>query len=151
MPPIKPLVSIFEQQYQIDPERSYHTVELYAVWCAKSFMLNRSVELNPFRTKYFLYMDGGAFRSPSYRFQQWPHETSVEAIMSNDRLLLGMVAPIPRRFCSLKFKLVEGPIKLNLIEGGFIGGSARAIHWWTSVFYEIVNYYRSKNFFIAKD
>ena len=63
MPPIKELIPIFERQLLNDPERSYHSVELYAIWAAKSFILNHSTELNPFRTKYFLYVDAGAFRS----------------------------------------------------------------------------------------
>ena len=151
MPPIEPLVATFERQHQTDPERAYHSVELYAVWCAKSFMLNRSAELNPFRTKYFLYVDAGAFRSSGYRFERWPSKSSIPTIFSNQRLLLGMIAPLPRRFCPLQYKLNEGPISLNLVEGGFIGGSAGIIHWWTSVFYTTVHKYRDTSFFVGKD
>ena len=151
MPPIEPLVATFERQHQTDPERAYHSVELYAVWCAKSFMLNRSAELNPFRTKYFLYVDAGAFRSSGYRFERWPSKSSIPTIFSDQRLLLGMIAPLPRRFCPLQYKLSEGPVSLNLVEGGFIGGSAGIIHWWTSVFYTTVHKYRDTNFFVGKD
>ena len=56
MPPIKPLVSTFERQHEIDAERAFHSIELYAGWCVQSFILDRSAELNPFRTKYFLYI-----------------------------------------------------------------------------------------------
>ncbi|CAF1486070.1 unnamed protein product [Adineta steineri] len=69
IPSVKKLIPIFEQQYPSDPERAYHSIGLYAVWCAKPFILNRSVELNPFRTKYFVYIDAGAFRSSNYRSQ----------------------------------------------------------------------------------
>ncbi|CAF1458374.1 unnamed protein product [Adineta steineri] len=69
IPPVKKLIPIFEQQYPSDPERAYHSIGLYAVWCAKPFILNRSVEVNPFRTKYFVYIDAGPFRSSNYRFQ----------------------------------------------------------------------------------
>ncbi|CAF4172632.1 unnamed protein product, partial [Rotaria sordida] len=149
--PIKSLLSIFELQHKSDSERGYHSVELYAIWCAKSFMLNQSAELNPFNTKYFLYIDAGAFRSSNYRFQLWPDSQIIRSIFYNDRLLLGMIAPLPRRFCPLNYKVDEGPIKINLIEGGIIGGSARTIHWWTSLFYDTINNYVSRNFFIAKD
>ncbi|CAF1348345.1 unnamed protein product [Adineta steineri] len=151
MPPIKRLVPIFEQQYPSDPERAYHSVELYAVWCAKSFILNRSAELNPFQTKYFLYIDAGAFRSSKYRFQSWPYEPSIHSILANNRLLLGMISPLPRQFCPLSYTINKGPIRHNLIEGGLIGGTSDIIHWWTSVFYETINIYTSKNLFIGKD
>ncbi|CAF4454464.1 unnamed protein product, partial [Rotaria sp. Silwood2] len=121
MPPIQPLLPIFELQHNTDPERGYHSVELYATWCAKSFMINRSAELNPFNTNYFLYVDAGAFRSSNYRFQGWPHSEIIRKILSNDRLLLGMIARLPRHFCPLKYKTDEGPIKINLVEGGVIG------------------------------
>ncbi|CAF3989867.1 unnamed protein product, partial [Adineta steineri] len=151
MPPIKRLVPIFEQQYPSDPERAYHSIELYAVWCAKSFILNRSAELNPFRTKYFLYVDAGAFRSSNYRFQSWPYEASIHPVFANNRLLFGMISPLPRQFCPLSYTINKGPIRHNLIEGGLIGGTSDIIHWWTSVFYETINIYISKNFFIGKD
>jgi hypothetical protein len=114
-------------------------------------MLNRSTELNPFRTKYFLYVDAGAFRSTRYRFRQWPYEPTIKAIFANDRLLLGMIAALPRRYCPLPYTLNEGPIRHDLIEGGLIGGTRHTIHWWTSVFYGTINSYLSKTFFIGKD
>ena len=151
MPPIKEILSTFERQHRVDPERAYHSVELYAVWCAKSYMLDLSAKLNPFGTANFLYVDAGAFRSSGYRFRAWPHEPTVRTILANDRFVLGMIAPLPRRFCPLSYKMNKGPIRMDLIEGTFMGGSARAINWWTSVFYKTINAYRKKNFFVSKD
>ncbi|CAF1046608.1 unnamed protein product [Adineta steineri] len=151
IPPIKKLVPIFEQQYPSDPERAYHSIELYTVWCAKPFILNRSVELNPFGTKYFLYIDAGAFRSANYRFQSWPYGPSIHSILANNRLLLGMISPLPRQFCPLSYAIDKGLIRHDLIQGGLMGGTNDAILWWTSVFYETINIYISKNFFIGKE
>ncbi|UJR12484.1 hypothetical protein I4U23_016659 [Adineta vaga] len=151
MPPITSLISTFEQQYQIDPERAYHSVDLYAVWCAKSFMLNRTAELNPFHTKFFLYVDSGAFRSPKYRFQAWPDASTLSNIFNTNRFLLGMITRLPHRFCSFKYQITNGPLKINLFQAGFMGGSIDTIRWWTSVFYETINDYRRRNFFIGKD
>ncbi|CAF1049620.1 unnamed protein product [Adineta ricciae] len=151
MPPIASLVSTFEQQHQTDPERAYHSVDLYAVWCAKSFMLNRTVELNPFHTVFFLYMDAGAFRLPKYRFQAWPDVSTLSNILNTNRFLLGMIARLPNRFCSSKYQITDGPIKIDLIEGTFMGGSIDTVRWWTSAYYEIINDYRVRKFFIGKD
>ena len=151
MPPIQSLVSTFKQQHTKDPERAYHSVDLYAAWCAKSFMLDRGAQMNPFRSQYFLYMDAGAFRSSMYHFERWPHPPTVHAILNDQRLLLGMIAPLPRRFCPLKYQIRDGPIGMDLVEGTFMGGSASAIRWWTSTFYEVVGKFRAKKFFIGKD
>ena len=151
MPPIQSLVSTFKRQHPSDPERAAHSIELYAVWCAKAFVLNRSVELNPFDTEYFLYVDAGAFRSSKFRFQQWPHAPAIHSVLKDQRLLLGMIAPLPRRYCPLHYTVADGPIRTNLIQAGFIGGSADAIHWWTSVFYETIDQYRAKDLFIGKE
>ena len=151
MPPIKPLISTFQEQHQQDPEYAYHSIELYAVWCAKSFMLNRSTELNPFNSRFFLYMDAGAFRSRKYRFQAWPNLSTLLPLLINDRYLLGMIAPLPRRLCPLKYQVNDGPLKIDLIEGTFMAGSIDSIHWWTSMYYDTINDYRSKKFFIGKD
>ena len=151
MPPIQPLVSTFRRQHSIDPERARHSVELYAVWCAKAFMLHRSTELNPFRSKFFLYVDAGAFRSSNYRFENWPDRSIISKVLGDQRLLLGMVGPLPRRYCPLNYSTNEGPIKIKLIEGGFMAGSISAVRWWASVFYATVDDYRSRDFFIGKD
>ncbi|CAF1125530.1 unnamed protein product [Adineta steineri] len=151
MPPIKSYLATFERQHQVDPERALHSVDLYAVWCAKSYVLNRSAELNPFGTKYFLYVDAGAFRSANYRFRAWPHPSTISTVFKNDRFFLGMITPLPRRFCTFNYTMMDGPIKTDLIEGTFMGGSASAIRWWTSVYYATINDYRAKDFFIDVD
>ena len=151
MPPIQSLRFTFERQHRIDPEGVYHSVELYAVWCAKSFMLNRSAELNPFNSKFFLYVDAGAFRSSNYRFENWPDREIIRPILAEQRLLLGLIAPLPRRFCPLNYSMNEGPIRMDLIEGTFMAGSIDAVRWWTAVFYATIHDYLSRDFFIGKD
>ncbi|CAF1118277.1 unnamed protein product [Adineta steineri] len=152
MPPIKRLKTTFEEQLSMDPERNYHTVELYAIWSAKSFMLNYSAHINHFRSDFFLYVDAGSFRSKEYRFTKWPGRLPIQLI-TESRLLLSMVAPLPRRFCPLNhsFGVTYSPITFDLIEGGIIGGSSAAVHWWTTVFYDTIDRYRSRKIFIGKD
>ncbi|CAF1203634.1 unnamed protein product [Didymodactylos carnosus] len=157
MLPVKRLENIFIAQHQDDPERSYHTVDLYAIWCAKSFMLNHSAQLNPFQTKYFLWIDAGAFRDSRYRFTRWPDPQRVQDIFENeDKLLLGLVNPMRRRYCtsnnsSVKYDLEMGPIKQDLIEGTFFGGNKNIIQWWTTLFYETLDAFARKGHFIGKD
>lgn len=152
MPPIVKLLKTFNKQLLTDPERKYHTVDLYSIWCAKSFMLNYSAILNPFRSDFFLYIDGGSFRSEEYRFKNWPYRIPIEVITEN-RLLLGMIAPLPRNLCPLNhgFSRIHTPISIDLLEGGFIGGSSSTIKWWADAYYDSIHWYQSRNFFIGKD
>ena len=151
MPPIRSLIPTFKAQHRDDPEKYYHSIDLYAVWAAKSFMLNRSTQLNPFRSQWFFYLDAGAFRSTNYRFRQWPDLSLLESFLKSDRYLLGMIDRLPQTWCPLRYQVSEGPIRLDLIEGTFMAGSIDAIRWWTSIYYTTVNNYQQKNFFIGKD
>lgn len=151
IPLIRPLIATFTKQLPGDPQGGAHSIDLYAIWCAKSFLLNRSTELNPFQSRFFVYVDAGAFRSADYRFRLWPDVPTLTSVLHADRLFLGMIAPLPARFCPLRHTISDGPIRLDILEGGVIGGSVSVIRWWTSVFYETVYAYGRKDFFIGKD
>ena len=56
----------------------------------------------------------------SYRFKQWPYEPTINAIFANDRLLLSMIAALPRRYCPLPYISKEGPVLHDLIQGAVI-------------------------------
>jgi hypothetical protein len=153
MPPVKRLHSVFQLQLSDDPERSYHTVDLYAVWCAKSYMLNYTVSLNPFRSKYFIYTDAGAFRDNSHQFKKWPDNKVVSKVFSgDDRLLLSIVYPLPKRLCD-NDRLLNGGLDQHeqLIQGGLIGGSATSIRWWSKTYYDMCDIFVKEGRFIGKD
>ena len=62
--PITALYSPYwEQQLAIDPERAKHTPTLYATWAAKAYLVNQTATLNPFRSRYFAWLDAGQLRS----------------------------------------------------------------------------------------
>ncbi|UJR19720.1 hypothetical protein I4U23_022854 [Adineta vaga] len=151
IPLIKSFLPAFNKEYETDSEKMYHSVELYAIWAAKSFLLNQSAQLNPFQTKYFLYVDAGVFRSSAYRFQKWPHKSAMDTIFKDDRLLFSMINTLPRQFCSLPYQLNRGPVYIDLIQGGIMGGTLRNIQWWTSLYYDTILDYISRNAFIGKD
>lgn len=153
MPPIKRLENIFRQQLNNDPEKALHSVDLYAIWCAKSYMLNLTSTLNPFRSHYFLWIDGGSFRNRKYRFNKWPDPHRISMIFNNnDRLLLGLVNPLRNNSCYLNNNNEKHMVpKYDLIEGGIIGGSLLSIQWWTNLFYRTIDEFIDMNEFIGKD
>jgi hypothetical protein len=114
-------------------------------------MLNYSAHANHFRSDFFLYIDAGSFRSKEYRFRKWPNKLPSELI-SESRLLLGMIAPLPRNLCALNHSFGDSysPITRDLIEGGLIGGTSAVIHWWTAIFTILSNGINRGNYLLAK-
>ncbi|CAF1100434.1 unnamed protein product [Didymodactylos carnosus] len=153
MPPIQRLAYVFEDQYRNDPEKSFHTTALYAMWAAKSFMLNYTANWNPFESDYFLWIDGGSFRESTYRFTKWPDAQRIKTIFARDpdRLLLSLVHPLKKRFCSFNYSLEDGPVKFDLFEGGIIAGSFQTIIWWTKVYFNTIDLFVDKSYFVGKD
>ena len=128
MPPIKNLEGVFKRQLDNDPEKSLHSIDLYAVWCAKTFMLNLTSSLNPFRTDYFLWIDAGSFRDDKYRFTKWPDPEKMATIFyNNNRLLLSLINPLRKNSCRLDDNRKITIPRYDLVEGGIIGGSTSSI------------------------
>ncbi len=87
--------------------------------------------MNPFKSKYFFWVDIGAFRFDANKWKwtgawkQWPDIQAVkEAFLGpkKDRLLVGLVHP---------FNLTKPPSyddEIVLVEGGFFGGGEPVIY-----------------------
>ena len=90
---------IYEQK-KIDPESKYHTASLYAVWNVKAFVCDQvASKLNPFKSKFFIYSDMGAWREKS--MPGWPDISFVNLLQQslNNRMLLGLIKPIKINQC----------------------------------------------------
>lgn len=54
IPPVKKHRAEFEgPQYNIDPEKTIHSPDLYAIWASKSWMLLQTALENPFGSHFF--------------------------------------------------------------------------------------------------
>ena len=63
VPPVQKHRASFEgHQHAIDPETSYHSPPLYAIWGSKSWMLQQAALENPFASERFFWVDAGAWR-----------------------------------------------------------------------------------------
>lgn len=130
------------KQPLLDPERIIHSPELYAVWNIKHYLIEKISNLNPFKSKFFIYSDSGAWRRSV--FSDWPDENFVRnlAIKLNDRMLYGQVG-------------FKNRIKLNtsanLIQGTFFAGSQKAIKLASGTFYELHDKWLEHGKFVGKD
>jgi hypothetical protein len=128
-------------QYEIDPLKSYHNPNLYAIWNLKPYLMNYYSKKNPFKSKYFIYTDAGAWREK--KFNNWPNTTFIlnELLpFQRDRILLSQV-----------FANVTKLDVNDIIEGGFFAGTRNAIRQFTHHFYFIHDYRLDLKLFAGVD
>ena len=91
-----PLLAGLKDRYytmnEVDPERSYHSPELYAVWSSKTYFL-REAMLNMQATGmdvgYVFWNDAGSFRDEQ-DFNRWPARERIEEIFTSGARMSGM-------------------------------------------------------------
>jgi hypothetical protein len=136
---------VFDYQYRqtiLDPEKSIHNANLYAIWNGKSFLMHHAASVNKYHSSFFIYTDIGAFREVV--FDDWPDVqfcVELEKYL-NDRILLGQI-----------FNQLADPYTTytQYIQGGFFAGSRRAVLEFEHNFYELHDFLIDHGFFIGKD
>jgi hypothetical protein len=161
MPPIKQIKDALISQLDIDHEKEIHSPDLYAVWNAKAWMLEYVALQNPFKTSYFLWIDGGAFRHTQYRLGSWPSHRKIAEIFGRNRthkLLFSLIGRFPEELCIKSgisstplYNFEHGPISRDLIQGDIFGGSPQSIRWWSELYYATMRLYIEKEWFVGKD
>lgn len=130
-------------QNSLDPEKNIHNPSLYAIWNLKSYFVQKVVELNPFKSSFFIYTDAGAWRKNS--IPQWPDNQFINELKQklNDCILLGQISRNydPKTYISYS----------SVIQGGFFAGSARAIKMFYTEFWRIHDKLFRENKFVGKE
>jgi hypothetical protein len=142
---------IYSNQNAMDPEKSIHSEELYKIWNAKSWLVLQVAIWNPYKSKYFFWVDAGSFRE-NRAYHNWPHYPRLEdALKERDNtVLLGLIAcPVIPNITN--FQEDDGPLAQTMIEGGFFGSTLLGISWWASEFYRLHDKYAEQGKFIGKD
>ena len=80
-----------EKQLKLDLEKNKHSPELYAVWNLKTYLMKKVTQENPFKSKFFIYTDSGAWRNR--KFNNWPDELIVKNVSKKlkNRILYGQI------------------------------------------------------------
>lgn len=138
-------------QHNMDPEKKIHSPELYVIWNSKSSLVSQVAKENPFGSEFFLWVDIGSFRDPrSGNIGAWPWDETIRKIMSfgHERVLVGEMFDHTQ---PPEYNLSQGPFAQNFVEGGFFGGTAQAVSWFSLLFYQWHEEYRKLNKFVGKD
>jgi hypothetical protein len=145
-------LATFEKHYEKDTEKHVgHSVPLYMVWCEKAHFLKRAIEMNPFETDYFLWVDIGCFRRPNSQFLNWPNPDKIEKL-PQDKVLWLSVYPFTSQelACGKKEDLPLFQFE-NRIGATIFGGGKDILLQWHKWYYEMLEYFISIDRFIGKD
>lgn len=140
-------------QYELDPEKTIHSADLYATWNSKAWMVSYTTELNPFNSTYFYWVDIGAFRSQGMRRARWPDFNLVDEMFKHGTVnRLHVFVTQNLLFDEDDDRLAYTDLsKIDLIVGGFFGGTRQAVSWWSNMFYETHDAMMDKGYFVGKD
>ena len=142
----------FIQNQTIDTEVTRgHNALLYMIWAEKSNFLKRAIELDPFETDYFLWVDIGCFRRPNTEFLNWPNPLRIREI-PKDKVLLLSVFPFTKEELSVyNINYLPSFQFTNRIGAPIFGGGKKVLLEWHSKYYEMVENFIKMGRFIGKD
>jgi hypothetical protein len=146
----------FKYSYSIDEENSIHSIDLYKVWNEKINFVKKTIELNPFNSTFFYWIDIGCFR-PSVtklNYIQFEHFPNIN-IINKSTAILFTTDP----FLRCDFRLEEDNLtKSHLYEpgaksivSGFYGGTTKKMLLLHKLYYNMLETWIKHKRFIGKD
>jgi hypothetical protein len=143
---------IFVQHYSKDIEKRVgHNVFLYMIWAEKSHFLKRAIELNPFKSEYFLWTDIGCFRRENTRFINWPSAERITSLPKDKVLLLSIIPFTQTELACTRLDDLPSFQFQNRISAPIFGGTKDVLLRWHDKYYEMLEYFISIDRFIGKD
>ena len=157
------------RQFSIDLEQKIHSPELYAIWNGKVDMLAAVAAENPYCSRYFLWADAGTFRDRLV--PGWPAEDRVEAAFAGrpeDGMLFSLIGVdadgwqgfLAHAAAMGSYAAIANETRWDtnipwaashLLQGGFLGGSARAVEAFAEEFHAHLDHQVAHGRFIGKD
>ena len=142
----------FLQHYKMDKEQHVgHNMFLYMIWSEKSHFLKRAIELDPFKTEYFLWVDIGCFRRPNTEYINWPNPKKMDSLDKTKVLLLLVQSFTHHELQCNSLEKLPTFQYANRIGGTMFGGGKNVLLKWHEKYYEMLEYFISINRFIGKD
>lgn len=145
-------INTFLEHYNKDHEKQVgHNIYLYMIWNEKPHFLKKAIEIDPFNTDYFLWVDIGCFRKKNVDFIHWPNQIRINQI-PKDKILLLEVYPFSEKELECKEKENLPLFQFtNRIGATIFGGGKEAIIKWHYLYYELLEYFIIIDRFIGKD
>jgi len=125
--------TFWEVQHSKDNESTFHNENLYVIWNEKTEFLKKTVDVNPFMSDFFAWIDFGYVRNTLHNGEMMLR--NIPRDLKTDQVLMLDVT-----------NLLGGT---KMIGGGFIGGYAPGITRWHQEYYAVLD--KNKDGFIGKD
>lgn len=153
-----PYLSEFMKQKNIDPERDIHSVELYMIWNEKVSFIQRAMNLNPFNSSHYCWIDIGVVRDSrlSSVMINFPEQSGLDYFYQLNKIcFIGIEADNLKKFKDTDeygiSKVNRKPHKLVAVAGGFIFGSKEQFNVYIPRYYKLFNEYINQGVFVGKE
>jgi hypothetical protein len=139
------------KNHEIDPEKHYHSPQLYAIWAQKAFFVEKAIEMDAFKTEYFFWCDFGAFRED--KSEKVMNLFPLTNYFIGDKLLLQSIRKSESSDRIVQPDGIIGePLHMKCrIVGGLWGGSKKACLQWRIKYQEMLEKYFKAGRFAGKD
>ena len=144
----------FKETYNIDIEKSHHSVPLYLIWAEKCKFLENAVIKNYFNSTCFYWVDAGFFRNSTKikSYLNWP---SPKKCFEDPRVIFNELRNSSKSEITelLNFNInthIEFQKQIN-VGGGMFGGQSKYIKRFVNIYYNTIELFAKKKIFIGKD
>lgn len=141
-------IDTYRSNYEIDHENHYHTPYLYLVWAEKVHFVKIALEMNPFQSDYFLWVDIGCFREPSTVY--WPNPQRIKE-QDFSKVLVLCINPFTEEELQCTKETLPSFLKIDRLGATIFGGGKEALLRYHDLYYEMLEYFISIDRFIGKD
>jgi len=136
----------WRDQWHKDPEAIIHRgYNLYIAWNLKPYFLSEAVSINHFSSQYFFWIDAGYARAPiDFKFS-----TRIPIMPQASRMVFFMVGQFSE--VELAKDWFHYSINQDRLAGNLFGGRAEAVTTWVSLYYNVMQQFISRDWFVGKD
>lgn len=140
-------IDTYRANYEIDHEK-FHSPELYLIWAEKIHFMKLALEMNPFQSDYFLWVDIGCFRDPFFLW--WPSKHRIKE-QNFSKLLVLCIDPFTEEEMQCTKETLPSFLKINRLGATIFGGGKEVLLRYHDLYYEMIEYFISIDRFIGKD
>jgi hypothetical protein len=135
---------IWIDHHKLDREKKIHSPELYAIWNEKTKFVMHAIQLNPFKSSKFLWVDAGCFRNNDLNknYCKFPNGNKIP---EDKMLFLNISKFIETDYINRDFK------KINRIGAAIYGSGIETWKKWTNTYDKMINTFILNNVFAGKD
>ena len=147
------MMSFWEKQVALDPEKEMHNPELYAIWGLKQELVRIAIAHNYFQSKWFAWCDMGIQRYSALQdyYMTFPRDTS--RLCKDGRMAFLEIDKIPESYVNdwKEGKPLIYPVPKNTLGGGCIIGDSGAWHEFAEAYKAMLQEFATRGWFCGKD